>query len=498
MDQHSSHLHAADLIVIAAYILGIVIFGAYFFRRSHTMEGFTVGSRRMPGWALGLSVLATYLSSISFLANPGKSYVGNWSPFVFSLTLPISCWIASRFFIPLYRGQLQTTAYEHLEHRFGYWARAYTGVALILLQIGRIGVVLYLVSLAMHELTGWSIAAVIIVLGILTIVYTVLGGIEAVIWTDVAQAIVLMGGALACCGLLLARMPIPLDDALAMAADQGKFSFGGWRFDLLIEGFWVVFIFGIVDNLRNFGIDQNYVQRFLAAKSDREARKSLWLGGMLYLPVSALFFLIGTLLFVYYATLELTPSGLPDAGDEVFPFFIVSELPPGVTGLVIAAVMAAGMSTLDSSINVSATVWVVDFHKRLIRPEAEEHQLLNMTRLTSVVIGSIGTVVGLLMINVKTVLDEWWKMSGIFGGGMLGVFLLGILVPRATSRSAILGVVAGILVTAWGTLCQGLEGALAWLSFPLHPFMIGPLGTTTILVVGWTESLVAGKVKQED
>ena len=163
----------------------------------------------------------------------------------------------------------------------------------------------------------------------------------------------------------------------------------------------MVFIFGVVDNLRNFGVDQNFVQRFLAAKSIDEARKSLWLGGLLYVPVSALFFLIGTLLFLYYGALEQTPGGFPDASDKVFPFFIVSELPPGFTGLVIAGVMAAGMSTLDSSINVSATVFVVDFYKRLVNRNAEDAQLLRATRWSSVVFGVVGTLSSLFMIRPK-------------------------------------------------------------------------------------------------
>jgi len=316
------------------------------------------------------------------------------------------------------------------------------------------------------------------------------GGIEAVIWTDVVQAIVLLGGGLICCVLLLLRMPGGVGEALSVAWQQDKFSFGGWDFDLVIEGFWVMFIFGVVDNLRNFGVDQNFVQRFLAARSDDEARKSLWLGGLLYVPVSALFFLIGTLLFLYYGALDTPPQGFPDQGDKVFPFFIVSELPPGVAGLVIAAVMAAGMSTLDSSINVSATVWVIDFYKRWLRPDADDAKLLRMTRWSSVVIGVVGTLASLLMIREKTVLDVWWKFSSIFGGAMLGLFLVGILVRKATSRGALLGALAGVVVIVWATTCQDLEGSSAWLRFRFHEFLIGPIATLTIVMVAWAESLV--------
>jgi SSS family solute:Na+ symporter len=487
MPEPDSGLPTLDIAVIVVYILGIVVFGAWFYRRSKTLEGFTVGSRNMPGWAIGLSILATYLSSISFLALPGKSYGGNWSAFVFSLTIPVACWVSARYFIPLYRGKLQTTAYEHLESRFGYWARAYCGTALILLQIVRIAIVLYLVSLAMQELIGWDIRLVILLLGLLTILYTVLGGIEAVIWTDVVQAVVLMAGGLACCAILLVRMPGGAGEAFSSAWEAQKFDFGGWDFDLMIEGFWVVFIFGLVDNLRNFGIDQNYVQRFLAARSDREARNSLWLGGMLYLPVSALFFLIGTLLFVYYSGQQ--PDGFPDKGDKVFPFFLVSELPPGITGLVIAAVMAAGMSTLDSSINVSATVWVVDFYKRVLRRDAGERHLLKMTRFASVAVGLLGTVGALLMIRVDTVLDEWWKYSSVFGGAMLGLFLVGILIRRANARSALISAVAGVVVLVWGAFCHDLQGDYEWLRFPFHKNLIGPVGIVVMLVVAWIGSL---------
>ena len=492
MSEPANSLPVLDLIVICAYILGIVVLGAWFYRKSGTMEGFTVGSRNLPGWAIGLSILATYLSSISFLALPGKSYPGTWNAWVFSLTVPIACWVSARYFIPLYRGTIQTTAYEHLEARFGYWARAYCGVALILLQIGRIAVVLYLVSLAMNQLIGWDIITVILILGFLTILYTVVGGIEAVIWTDVVQAIVLLGGALVCAGILLYQMPGGAGNALSTAWEQDKFSLGSGDFNLAIEGFWVIFIFGIVDNLRNFGVDQNFVQRFLAAKSETEARKSLWIGGLMYVPVSALFLLIGTLLFLYYNALEQLPAGFPDEGDKIFPFFIVSELPVGLTGLVIAGVMAAGMSTLDSSINVSATVFTVDFYKRLFGADANDAQLLKVTRWSSVGVGVIGTLASLAMITQKSALDVWWKFSSIFGGAMLGLFLVGIIVRKATARGAIMGAIVGVLVIVWATVFPHSDDQVGMHHFPFHPNMIGPVATAAIIAVAWLESRFAG------
>jgi SSS family solute:Na+ symporter len=475
-----------ELLILVGYLAGTALFGAWFVGRTRTMEAFTLGNRALPGWAVGISILGTYLSSISFLANPGKSYASDWSPFVFSLTLPIACLIAARFFIPFYRNRVQTTAYEHLEQRFGYWARAYAGCSLILLQIGRIAVVLYLVALAVNQLLGWDLVATILLLGVVTIAYTAAGGFEAVIWTDVVQSVVLLGGALLCLLLLLMDVPGGVEQALAVAADQGKFQLGSLDWDFAIQGFWVILLFGIVENLKNFGVDQNYVQRFLAAGSERQALRSLWIGGLTYIPVSALFFLIGTLLFVYYQAAP--PADLPAKADQVFPYFIVSVLPSGITGIVIAAVLAAGMSTLDSSLNTSATVWAVDFYKKKVNPQADDKKQLAITRWTTIIIGVIGTTAALAMIQAKTVLDIWWQISAVFGGGMLGLFLLGLLVSRANARSALIATLLGIAVVAWGGLLPKLDET--WGGFPFHPLLLGLAGTLTILISGWLLSVV--------
>ncbi len=476
------NLQSIDLFIVVIYLLGTAAFGTWFVKHNDSMEAYVLGKRRLPGWAIGISILGTYLSSISFLANPGKSYASNWNPFVFSLSLPIACIIAGTFFIPFYRKRVATTAYQHLEERFGYWARAYAGISLILLQVGRIAVVLYLVALAVSQLLGWELVSVILALGILTIAYTAAGGFEAVVWTDVVQSIVLLGGALFCLLLLLINMPGGVNSAFSSAMAEGKFSLGSMDWDLAAQGFWVIMLFGIVENLKNFGVDQNYVQRFLAAKSDQEAVRSMWIGGLTYIPVSALFFLIGTMLFVYYQALP-SPN-LPAKPDEVFPFFIVTQLPTGVVGIVIAAVLAAGMSTLDSSLNTSATVWAIDFHRKR-KPDADDHKLLSVTRWTTVIIGIIGTGAALLMIEVKTALDVWWQISAVFGGGMLGLFLLGLMVPTATAKAAQIATVIGILIVTWNSLLPKFGIIPEWAVLPLHPLLIGLVGTLAILFFGW-------------
>ncbi len=472
-----SSISSIDLAIIVIYIVVTTAFGAWFVKGSHDMKGFTLAGKLIPGWAIGLSLMATYLSSISFLANPGKSYASDWRPFVFSLTLPIAIWIAAKWFIPLYRNHVQTTAYEYLENRFSLWARLYMGVAYVLLQVGRFAVVLYLTALALAALFGVDIVTLILALGALTILYTLLGGFAAVIWTDVVQSIVLLLGGLLCLFLLISNMDGGFEVLTAEASRAHKFDLGSFDFDLMIQGFWVIFIFGVVENLKNFSVDQNYVQRFLSASSEAEAKKALWLGGLLYIPISALFFLIGTALFVYY--LHVQPDDFPAKADQVFPYFIVHELPTGLVGIVIAGVMAAGMSTLDSSLNSSATVVTIDFYKRVFNPQADDASQLRMIRLSTAIIGVAATLASLVMIDAKTALDVWWQISAIFGGGMLGLFLSAILLPKLSSGQAMIATLIGVVFVAWASLAKlGVEMDMG---FPLHTMMIGVVGTLLIL-----------------
>ncbi len=478
----SSSISSIDYLIIALYLVGTTALGTWFVKRSGDMKGFTLAGNLIPGWALGLSVMATYFSSISFLANPGKSYASDWSPFVFSLTLPIAMLFASKWFIPLYRNQVKTTAYEYLEQRFSLWARLYMSTAYILLQIGRFAVVLYLTALAIAALMDVDIKVLIVILGVLTVMYTLLGGFAAVVWTDVVQAVVLLLGALLCLFILLFNMPGGWEQFTAVAAREHKFSLGAMDFNLMIQGFWVIFIFGIVENLKNFSVDQNYIQRFLSASSEKEARKALWLGGLIYIPISALFFLIGTALYVYY--LNVPAGTLPAKADEVFPYFIVHELPVGLVGLVIAAVLAAGMSTLSSSLNSSATVYTIDFYKRVLKTEAGDHAQLNMVRLATGIIGTLATLASLLMINAKTALDIWWQMSAIFGGGMLGLFLSAVLMPRLRSGQALVATMVGLIFVAWATGSKLWFVDAAW-GFGLHTMMIGVIGTLLIVATAF-------------
>jgi SSS family solute:Na+ symporter len=561
-----SHFTILDWIVLAAYFAATMSIGFYFRRKSRSTEGFTAAGRSLPGWVCGLSIFATYLSSISYLALPGKSFAENWNPFVFSLSIPIAAWIAVRWFLPYYRAGGEVSAYALLEHRFGVWARLYASVFYLLTQIARMGVVMYLMALPLAVIFGWDIRLIIFFTGVSVTVYSFVGGIIAVIWADAIQALVLMAGAVICLAVMLFGVEGGPVQVFSAAAAAGKFSLGElgagvdqgrlW-FDAGSATFLVVLLYGLFLNLQNFGIDQSYIQRYIASRSDREARKSLWLGAILYVPVSAVFFLIGTTLFVYYhaerhegelpevrqlvARQRLMQRGVypeyedadasvptedyrralndeaagltdKDIGDRVFPHFIAKHLPPGLTGLLIAAVFAAAMSTVSTSLNSSATLLMSDYYRRFFNPRASEKQCMFALYLSTVVWGILGTGMALILVKLtESALDIWWTLSGIFGGGMCGLFLLGMISRRAKNPAAVAGVVGGVLVILWmsfpklvdylraqppGSHAEQLgawlqQQAGGWLS-PFHAFMVPVVGTLTILLVGLLISRLFG------
>ena len=531
-------LPTVDIAVLVVYLVAVVAFGCWFVRRSRNTEGFMAAGRSLPGWAVGMSIFGTYLSSNTFIGVPGKAFGSNWNSFVFSLSLPIAAPIAVWFFVPFYRGTGEISAYHHLEKRFGTWARTYAMACYLLTQLARMGSIMFGVALALHALVGWDVTTIIVVTGVLVTFYTLMGGIEAVIWTDVAQSIVLMGGAITVAVMLLFAMPEGPSQIFTIAAASptgNKFSLGSFGPSIAESTFWVVLAYGIAMNLTNFGIDQSFIQRYHTARSDREAAKSIWIGAMMYLPVAALFFFIGTSLFAYYQTQpgmaeqvargvaeqkladeEITPEqpdyeallaakaaslGPEDIGDKVLPHFIVNKLPTGMAGLLIAAIFAAAMSSIDTSLNSSATIVLSDFYRRFLRPAAGERESMMVLYATTLAIGTAGTAAAVAMIGVKSILDVWWTLSGILAGGMLGLFLLGIISRRAKSPAAVVAVLIGVEIIVWMSFPSAV--LVLW-SSPFHEFLIPVIGTTTIVLAGMLLGMLgepfgkASRTEQED
>jgi SSS family solute:Na+ symporter len=481
-----------DIIVLIAYMTGVTLFGASFFRRNRTPEAFTLGNRNIPGWVITMSIFATFVSSISYLALPGIAYQSDWNAFVFSISIPVAAVVAVRFFVPLYRRMDSPSAYSFLEQRFGPWARIYASVCYLLTQFMRVGTILYLLALTLHAAAGWSMVATIVITGGAIMIYSLAGGLRAVVWTDAIQGLLLIAGILLTIGFIFMKMPEGPGQLFRIALEEGKMSLGSMGTDLSASTFWVVLVYGIFINLQNFGIDQNYIQRYMASRSDQAAGRSALWGGMLYIPVSLLFLLTGTGLYTFYASGAASLPGHlqdPAQADQVFPYFIIDQLPVGVTGLLLASIFAAGMSTISTSFNSASTVFLTDFYRKFKGRKTGEREAMKVLYMATAIITLIAVGIALAMINVRSALDTWWKLASVFSGGMLGLFLLGAFSRKSTNLEAIAGVSAGVAVIAWLSL-SSLTRNPALYGNVFHSYLTIVMGTTAIFLVGFLLSLL--------
>jgi len=491
-------LDTVDILILLLYGGVLIGMGLYYKRKCRTAEEFMVAGRSIPAWAAGLAVMSTYTSSISYIATPGQAYSSNWHPFVFSLCIVPVAWFVCRYAVPYYREMRLISVYEFLENRLGSWARIYGALSFVLYMVGRIAVILYLASLLLNTFVSWNIVMVIVALGAVTIVYTFLGGMEAVIWTDVMQSAVMIVG-IVFCAVTLTRAVFAQPEYLIQAAfDADKFSLGSTKLTLASQQLpgdrtiWVMIVFGVTENLRSLIADQNCVQKYSSVADERQAKRSIWIGMLIYIPLTAIFLYIGTALFAYYSQGGHTLGEGITKGAEVFPFFIARQLPVGLKGLVVAAILAAAMSTVDSNLNCSATVLLLDFYKRYFNPTIGERASVVFLRTTTIAWGVLGVFFAILMIRAESILDVWWQISGIFGGGVLGVFILGLLRLRLRLWQGLASIGVSIAVITWGTFVRGsflsalhvqIPDSWKWVECNLDVVVVGAVGTGAMVVV---------------
>jgi len=346
-----SGLPFIDYVIIVVSLLASLYIGFYFSKGQKSTRKYFAADGKIPSWAIGMSILATLVSSVTFLAYPGEGFSSNWILLVQGLMVPLVLLIIIWGVVPLYRNVIGISAYEYFEKRFGYLARVYGSLGFILAHFSKMGTVFYLLGLAIASLLGVETLTVIWILGAIIIVITLLGGIEAVIWLDVIQGVLLIAGGITALLILLFTPEGGPAAVWQVAAENGRVGFGPFDFSVVKLTFWVMAINGIFYAIQKYGTDQTVVQRYLTARSNRDGIKASLIGVLLSVPVWALFMFIGTALFAYYKLMPgavLPPDTAPDA---IFPLFILTELPAGVTGLIISALIAAAVSSLDSDLN---------------------------------------------------------------------------------------------------------------------------------------------------
>jgi len=484
-------MHPLDLIVIAAYLAGLVAIGLRFARRQRTTEQYFVAGRSVPGWAMGLSLLATIITSVTFIAYPGSAYAGDWSLLVPGILFIGVLGLIGSVIVPFFRRVVCMSAYEYFGRRFGRGIRLYSSFAFAIGHFSKMGFVFYLLALTLASMTGWPIAGIIALTAIITIFYTLLGGVEAVVWSDVVQGFVLWAGILVSLGYLLFLPPQGAHAVLADAWTHHKMSLGSTTLRFDQPTIIVLVIYGFFFYLQKYTADQTVVQRYLIARSDRSAIRGIALGAGLCLPVWTAFMLIGSLLWSFYRlTGETIPKSITKA-DGIFPHFLVTHIPSGLAGLFVAALLGSAMSMLASDMNCLSVIAVEDFY-RFARPRSTDRELLRAGRIVVALSGIAAAAVALRLAHTQgSALSLYYTITAIVAGGLAGLFLLAFLMPRATREGAIAGLIVSLIFTAWATFTDGGKILnLGRRNFTWHDYMIGAIGHVVLLAVGIAASLL--------
>lgn len=442
-------LKALDWIVIVLYLALSAGVGLFFYLREkkNSNTDYFLAGRNVPWWAAGISLYATGTSAISFIAIPAKSFATNWHLLAQNVVALFATAVVAMLIIPLIRRLNVMSVYHYLEMRFHPSIRTVSSGINIVLQLGgRMSIVLFLPSLALAAVTGISVTWSILLMGLVTIVYTLLGGMKAVIWTDVLQVVVMLGGAFFAIGYVIWHVDGGASGFFAVAQAEHKMDVFNWAFDIRQPTIWGFLFFAVVDVI-TYPKDQVMMQRVLATKNPKEAGWSVWTLAAIVVPGSLTFFGIGTALYVYYQQHPEKMNPLLNV-DATFPHFIAAELPVGITGLIIAGIFAASMSTLSSCMNSVATLISVDFYEKFAKNPTQEKSVRLAEWMTVVagVIG-VGTALILAQIDIQSALDKSWELLGLLGGGFAGCYGLGMFTRRANWQGAIIGVIGSLIIT---------------------------------------------------
>lgn len=470
-----------DYTVFAAYLLGTVAIGLWFVRGQRDLNEYLLAGRSMGSVVVAMTVLAALFSGISFLAAPSEGYANGPVFYLVNLGFFIATPLTALIILPFYYNSRFYTAYQYLEERFSVQVRTIASASFILRVLLWLGAATYAPALALEQATGLPLWFTIVVTGLLTTVYTTFGGMRAVIWTDIMQLIVLFGGQLAIALVAISRVPGGLDKVIELGKEGGRLELSLSPDPTVRVTLWGLLIGAAFMSLVQMATDQVSVQRYLTARDLKTAQRGLWLKLAMTLPVTFVFYGTGLVLYAYYRVHgDPLEAGKITRADQILPYFVVNELPAGFPGIFIAAIFAASMSTVSAGINSLTSASLVDFYQRLWRrPDLSERNQLKIARTLTIAYGAIVIVLAFLVQHLGTLLEATNKVISLVGGPLIGLFLLGILVPRCTGRGALIGWMAGLGVLL--PICFATQISFLWYALT---------GCATTMLVGYLVSLL--------
>ena len=432
--------------VVGVYLLAMLVLGYVFMHREKSADDFFTGGGRIPWWAAGISIFATIISAITYMSIPAKAYATDWKYYPMQIMILIVAFPVIKYYLPFFRRLNASSAYAYLERRFSYGVRAMASALFIAFMVARMALVLFLPSIALSAVTGINIFACIGLMAVITIVYCTMGGMEAVVWGDVVQGVILVGGAVFAAVYLVTQTAGGAAGFFDLGLADHKFVLFDWSLDYRTPTFWVIILGGLANNLISYTSDQTVIQRYMTTRDERSAGRSIFTNAALQIGVSVVFYTIGTGLYTFFKTHPAAMDVTLDKTDTIFPFFMISQLPQGIAGLLIAALFAATMSTISSNINSVSTAFTLDFYKRW-RPASSERATLLTARWAGVAAGAAGTLIAVMMAlaDIHSLLDYFNTILGLLTGAVGALFLMGIFFKRINAACAMAGFACGTL-----------------------------------------------------
>ena len=487
-------IRSFDVATLIVYLLAMVGIGVYFARKNKTTDDYFFADNSMPGWAIGLSMFATSISTVTFIGIPAAAFVEDWRMLVINIGFIPGSLLAIYLLIPFFKRARAVTTLDYIGDRFGVVSRLYCAVTMIIVQLIRLGTVLYLMAIPISYITGLPIVWIMAVTGILTMIYTVFGGLEAVIWTDVIQTFILVGGSITVCVLAIVGLPEGKGVAYVMneGIAQGKIAFGDMRFDLKSTTFYTMLLVGL-STVVSIVTDPTVVQRWMASKSLHHARRATWINLVLCIVIWTFFYFVGTCLYMYY-TFNTDPHVIGLVADkkvdELVPYFIVRNAPVGIAGLITAGIAAAAMSTLSASINICGTLFVGDILGKYVAPGRSEKYYFRVSLVTTFVVSLIMIAGAFTFYSVpkRFMVDLSLIITMIFSGCLAGLFAAALFTKVIDTVSAIAALIFGTIVNGYYALC--LTGAVPQeYMFGFHKYLIGLVVTVCFILFAFQISM---------
>jgi len=435
--------------VMGVYLAAMVAVGAFLASRQKTTDDYFLAGRRMPWLAVGMSMFASLTSAMTYMAVPGFAHDKNVGIFFGVIVSPLVAPVLVYLFYPFYRRMKVTTSYEYILARYGRAARYAVGCLFILARMGWLGTVIYAPAKALSVVAAMDIRIAICLMGLLAVTYTVLGGLSAVIWTDVMQFVILVGGAIWVAADLVLKVPGGAAGIFQTASEMGRFDVFHWGLDLKQMTAVSAMVSWFLVFTNDYGTDQVTVQRLLAVPTYRGVVKAIVFNAVNDVLINGLLLFVGLGILAYFVAFPEHKPSIPMDGESMLPYYIVHAMPMGISGLMVTAIFAAAMSSMDSGINSLSTVIVSDFVRPLRQQPRSEKFDVNLARGLTLVIGVVATIVALYAASLTTIIETWATVMGLFGAPILAVFVMGTLTRRMTFWGWLVGACAGIGVTSY-------------------------------------------------